>query len=234
MKELREYISRRQRILAAVTATVGAVLANFTGPMLLKFAPLNSSVAVTQGVLKVAGNLLLASTIAFFLTLAIRIARVRGFSTKRIATIALFLIFSVALATMTYKVNAAFNDFVEYVTKKSAKNHKDLKGIMATATSLEKRSKISFIVAQEAYEDEGRIINYMDIDGTERRYRPDKEAMENRGLLLLFQSITKAQNQTSFATIIIWILSTVVAVIFGFKSKAEIETTRNTRLDHSA
>ena len=223
MKEIRGYLSRRNRLFAAVAATVGACLANFSGPILLKLAPLNSSLAVIESILKVTGNLLLASTIAVFLALSIKIARMRGFTAKRVATIALFCMFSMALAAMTYKVNAMFNDFVKYVTTQSAVSQKMLKDKMALASTLDSKAKISFLIAQDAYEKVGMIINYIDINGIERRFQPDQEAIKNREMLHMFQTMSKMQNLTTLAIIIIWSLSTVIAVIFGITCRVEIE-----------
>jgi hypothetical protein len=128
-----------------------------------------------------------------------------------------------ALAAMTYKVNAMFNDFVKYVTTQSAVSQKMLKDKMALASTLDSKAKISFLIAQDAYEKVGMIINYIDINGIERRFQPDQEAIKNREMLHMFQTMSKMQNLTTLAIIIIWSLSTVIAVIFGITCRVEIE-----------
>lgn len=224
MKEIREYLSRRKRFSLTAAGIIGGILANFSGPILMKFAPINYTLAITESILKIAGNLLLASSMAIVLYLSINIARSLGFTWKRIAVIALFCLFSIVLAIMTYKVGAMYNNFVQHIDTLSSESRNEVAKKMTMATTLEKKSKLSYLYAQFHYEERGDCINYFGKDGTEHRYHPNQEAIKNRELLLFFQAFSKMQDKTMMTNIVIWLLSTLIAVCFGFTKKPMIKS----------
>ena len=215
MKEIHEYLTRRNRFFATAAAIVGAILANFSGPILLKLVSLTATIAGAVSILKIVGNLLLASSIAIFLSISIKIARERGFTVKRAVPISLYLILSVTMVFMSYKMNELYGNFVRFITTESTNTRNKLNDKLGTVTTIEKKSKISHLIAQSVYEDEGRIVNYLEKDGSEHKYHPDNEAIKNREMVKLFQDISKTQNQTMMAIILIWITSTLLAVIIG-------------------
>jgi len=217
MKEIREYLSSGRRLALAIAGIIGGVLVNFSGPILLKFAPLNQSLAVTDSVLKVVGHILLASSMAVCLYLSIVIARSNGFTGKRIATIAFFFIFSVVAAVMSYKICAAYNNFVQYTEAVSSDMSKEIRTKLSAATSAEKRSKLAYLNAQYVFEEEGKLITYVDRNGTEHKYQPDEETIKNRETHLFFKALIKMQNQTMVANILIWILSTLIAIVLSIR-----------------
>lgn len=185
----------------------------------MRFAQLNLEMAVLESFLKTTGNLLFATALATYLDISIIIARTRGFTRKRIFFITAITLFSMLLAFLTYKTGAMYNDFVRYVESASADTSKNYDNKLAMATTTEKKSKLSYLKAQYIYENEGKIINYLDTDGAEQRYQPNKESINNREMLQFFHSFNNLQNEITVANVVIWLLSTLIAVYLGYTRK---------------
>lgn len=219
MKEIREYLTPHKRFLLAGTAITGTVLANFSGPILVKFLPFNITLAIMQSVLSVVGHIFIASSVAIALCISIVLARSRGFTAKRIAVIALYYVLSLVMVIIMYIAHDMYRNFVEFITQLQADYRKEITEKLASATTIEKKAKLSQLNAVMVYENEGKIITYLNVDGTANKYRPTPEAEKNRNFVLFAQTFFKLQSKTLAANTLIWFLATLSAAFVGTRRK---------------
>ncbi len=211
-------LSKKERIFVIATMILGVLVDNGSSKFLLYIMPIAPKTAVTWGILRVIGNVLIASVIAFIVFKMIRLFRQSGFTQKRILALIAWVVFISFIIVLNIWRNSAVQNFNQYLESTTAEIDKSTLSKLSQDLPPDKRSKLSFLHARSIFTHEGRIIEYPSPEGTPVTFTPTAEDQSNRNLTLFQQTQAASEKMIVTTNSLAWLIALLGAFGFGFTS----------------
>ncbi len=219
-------LKRSEKIFVAVTAILGIVL-DFGSAKLLGFVmPIGKDLAIIWGILRVLGNLMFSSVLAFIFIKQIKLFRRTGFTLKKTLLIiadALLVVFLIGLNVWRY---TAIRDFNQYLESWNTDISSRLINKMGQDLPPEKRSRLSFLNAQGIFVEEGRRIDYLSPNGRLIEYDPTPEDHANRNVRLFLQTQSSYEGLIATISSLSLFGALLGALLLGFMPRKEVPVTQ--------
>lgn len=211
-------LSKSQQWLFGLAITVGFFAANFSDGILLYFRPIEGftkSLLIRTGSSRIFGTILLAAIYGTIAYLGIIDFRKNGMNRKNTITIAIGIISCIAmlvLQTYSFKIT---HDMNNYIINSQTELINGIKNKLQTDLPSDRLSKLDLLYAKIRYEVYGSINEYKLPDGSLAKYEPDEESKKTRHLLMMLTYIQKRESSMKATVIILWLLTPIVALLFG-------------------
>jgi hypothetical protein len=227
MTDNQNQTSKAKRFWLVVIGLVGFVLSNFsTAFIFLKTRP-SYAMAVSEGVLRASGSILLAATMAISISETLHQQNEAKVSKKRIAAASGLVLVAVVLAFMSFRASSEFKKFDKYMQGLDFETKEKIEKKLQTSESMEKKSKLSHLYAQVTFEEEGKIIEYLRPDGKAVAYVPSPESINNRDMVLFLKTHRKVSPPTDIFIGIVWLASLIAAIGLSIRGRTRGRRTPN-------
>jgi len=212
-------LSIRERVIFGSVYLLGVILDFGSNRFIHNILPIGRDLAVTWGLLRISGNVLMSIAAGFLIFRLLIVQRQNVSAYKRNAAIAIFMVvavFYIATTIWQYKVVMNTN---EYFETNRADISKSILKKMNQNVSSEKKSKLSYLHATTVYTDEGRIIEFVSPDGKLVKFTPSAEDQSIRNLVLFQKTQSEFEKLIAIAISFSWLLSIASAFLMGFGTK---------------
>jgi len=94
-------------------------------------------------------------------------------------------------------------------------------------SSPEKREILSLARARNAFLESGKLVSYVDRSGGSKSFVPRQEDLERRESVVVYYARLESAARASLAEALLWLITALVAAIFGFVVSIEKARTPN-------
>jgi|GEM_PF-4693865 hypothetical protein len=184
-------LSKRHKIYAALVLLTGAILSDSLtkGYILSLLVPHGDTVAITGGILRVVGTIIIATPAAFIIYKKLKSYCMADLNGSRLFIIVGSVILLTLFVAYSYKSIIATNDFFRSrETTRAASNKRILQLINNELPIVKKQNvkidipMLTYLYAKDIYTYEGRIIEYHTAEGDTRMYTPTSEDQKMRDI----------------------------------------------------
>jgi hypothetical protein len=214
-------LTKHERIFVIVAAILGFVLDNGSSKFLGFIMPFGRDMAVTWGILRVIGNIMVSAVFAFILFRMIKLFRESGFTLKRTLLTVASAVFVLSLIGLNILRYAAVRDFNQYLESWNTDINQRIVSKMSQALPIEKKSKLSFLYAKGVFIDDGRLIEYLAPDGTSIAFSPSAEDQSNRNMIVFQRTQGASEKLIDTINCLSLLISLLGACSFSFTAKIQ-------------
>jgi uncharacterized membrane protein YedE/YeeE len=216
-------LKKSEKLLVIIAGVLGIILDTGSSKFIHYIMPYGYDMAVAWEFSRITGNILKAVVFAFLVFRMIKVFRRTDFTLKRIFAIVACVVFvALLIASNIWRYSAVQNINQYFESTNADLNKSDLDNLKRDL-SPEKKSRLSFIHAQAIFLNEGRVIEYLSIDGSPIAFTPSSEDQSNRNLVLFRQTYTSFEKKIATTNSFSWLVALIGALGFGFTAKIKKE-----------
>ncbi len=212
-------LTKLQTIFVIVTMVLGFVLDNASSKFLGLIMPFGSNMAITWGVLRILGNIMVSAVLAFILFRMIRLFRESGFDLRRTLLTAASAVVVLSLIGLGIWRYTAVRDFNQYLESWNGEINDRLVRNMTEDLPVERKSKLSFLYAKGIFIQDGRLIEYLSPDGTSIPFSPSAEDQSYRNLTLFQRTQSGYEGLITTVNSLTLLTALFGSFVFGFVSR---------------